>query len=354
MPHNPSDVLLSRKILPSVQTNNLPPAELSPTRSRTDPPASPPHKHEKSHLARRLRSESLRNKPASNHHHHHYRHSARETVQSAIELRPPISFDSLLRRDKKTPDSSRNASSNQQRTPPIQQRNATYDGAAEQAQRVVVKPGDVKKAQDDNAKREKELRASLQNVEEVAMSSTRQLDDTYYTILDKASLLRSTVANLQQLAEESREMHATFQERTGKLEDDTRGLLQSFDNFNAQEKLIDDLVSQLKASKSQTAELNNRLEAARNRVEAYEKREKVKAANRRKRWGAIWGVLVGIVILVVAYVIARNRSAVGSRVHGVVEVMDRLGNELKASVSALKPMPSQSEDPYLKRLFDEI
>lgn len=219
---------------------------------------------------------------------------------------------------------------------------------------MVVKPGDVKKAQDDNAKREKELRASLQNVEEVAMSSTRQLDDTYYTILDKASLLRSTVANLQQLAEESREMHATFQERTGKLEDDTRGLLQSFDNFNAQEKLIDDLVSQLKASKSQTAELNNRLEAARNRVEAYEKREKVKAANRRKRWGAIWGVLVGIVILVVAYVIARNRSAVGSRVHGVVEVMDRLGNELKASVSALKPMPSQSEDPYLKRLFDEI
>jgi uncharacterized coiled-coil protein SlyX len=258
-----------------------------------------------------------------------------------------------LRRDKKTPDSSRNGSGNQQNIPPHNRRSDTYDGAAEQA-KPVIRPIDVKLAQENNAKREKELRTSLQNAEEVAMSRTRQLDDTYYTILDKASLLRSTVANLQQLAEESRQMDALFQERKGKLEEDTRGLVQSFDNFDAQEKTITELVEQLKASKTQTAQLNDRLEAARNRVEAYEQREKAKAANRRKRWSAIWGALVGMLVLVVAFVVARNRSEVGSRVHGVVEVMDRLGSELRASVTALNPMPSHSEDPYLKRLFDEI
>jgi tetrahydromethanopterin S-methyltransferase subunit G len=272
-------------------------------------------------------------------------------------LRPPISFDALLRRDKKSPDSSRNGSGNQHGTPSTQQHHNGYDGTSEQAQRPVepaVKPMDVKIAQENNEKREKELRTSLQNVEVVAMSSTRQLDDTYYTILDKASLLRSTVANLQQLAEEAREMDALFHERSEKIEEDTRGLLSSFDNFNAQEKIITELVDKLKASKTETNQLNDRLEAARNRVEAYEQREKVKAANRRKRWGAIWGVLVGLLVLVVAFVVVRNRSEVGSRVHGVVETMDRLGSELRASVTALNPLPSHSEDPYLKRLFDEI
>ena len=83
------------------------------------------------------------------------------------------------------------------------------------------------------------------------MSSTRQLDDTYYAILEKASILRSTVASLQQIADESRKMHSNFQEDTSKLEQDTKQNLESFGNFEQQEKTINDLVNKLQASRGQ-------------------------------------------------------------------------------------------------------
>lgn len=271
-------------------------------------------------------------------------------MQSAIELKPPISFDSLLRRDKKTPDSSRHASNNTANQQQSQQHEDELK--AEQARQVrprQVKPEDVKRAREENERRKKELRESLKNVEEVAMSSTRQLDDTYYTILEKASLLRSTVASLQSLAEESRAMHSSFQEQTSKLEEDTKDNLRGFDNFNAQEKAINDLVGQLKSSKEQRNKLDQRLEAARLRVEAYEMREKERKKNRRMQWSVVWAVILALLALVFALFAAKNRNSAGSSVPSVAKVF-----QIASSITALNPLPRPSEDPYLRKLFDEL
>lgn len=273
-------------------------------------------------------------------------------MQSAIELKPPISFDSLLRRDKKTPDSSRHASSNTANQQQSQQQRDEDERKAEQALRArrrQVKPEDVRRAREENVRRKKELRESLKNVEEVAMNSTRQLDDTYYTILEKASLLRSTVASLQTLAEESRSMHSKFQDQSSKLEEDTKDNLKGFENFDPQEKAINELVSQLKSSKDQRDKLDQRLEAARNRVEAYEMREKEKRKNRRMRWNVVWAILVAILVVILAVLAAKKRSAAGGSVPSVAKVF-----EFASSITALSPMPRPSQDPYLRKLFDEL
>ncbi|KAK4635656.1 hypothetical protein CLAFUW4_01604 [Fulvia fulva] len=344
----------SHKQLRALRTGEAP-TQLSPSRSRTDPPAPQKQQHEKSHLHKRLHSNTLRHRAFTSSKEHSHRESAKEIVQSAIDLKPPISFDSLLRRDKKSPDSSRRGSHLQQQQQQQQRQQDISQTDAEEARRAAqrrVRPEDVTKARRENARREEHLRESLKNVEEVAMSSTRQLDDTYYSILEKASLLRSTVASLQQLAEESKRMHSTFKEDTTKLEQETKQNLDGFNNFDGQEKTINDLVVQLRTSKDRTGKLNERLEAARNRIEAYEHRWNEHQKKRRKNWGIIWASIIGLVAFMIAVIAAKNRSTVGSTMHQVAKVLDA---EIASPIAAaLRPTSSPAEDPYLRKLFDEL
>ncbi|KAI5370310.1 hypothetical protein Slin15195_G011880 [Septoria linicola] len=331
------DGLSPNKALPKLRTT---PDVLSPTRSRTDAP------DERSHLHRRLHSASLRNRAFTGAKEHGYRHAAKETVQSAIDLKPPISFDSLLRRDKKGAHSTRGGSSKYSSQQQTQRQLDVDEWSAQQAQlaqKPQVKPEDIAKAKKENASREVALRKSLGVVEDIAMASTRELDDTYYAILEKASQLRNTVASLQQLAEDSRTMHQGFMEETEQLQRNAKSSLDGFANFAPQEQTINTLVDRLKHSKHRTNLLNDRLEAARHRVEAYEEREKRNRKASRQRWSAAWITIVGLVVFVIAVLLARNRGAVGNNVPHMFDQINAM----------LAPAP-KVDDSILSRLFDSL
>ncbi|KAK3068710.1 hypothetical protein LTR53_013498 [Teratosphaeriaceae sp. CCFEE 6253] len=312
-------------------------ASIAPTRSRTDPPAT-----ERSHLHKRLHSNTITGRVS----HHRHRSSGKGTVQSAIDLKPPISFDSLLRRDRRSPESSRRGSAT------ARDENEWRARAEGEAKRRRVKPEDVQKAKGENVKREEELRRSLQQVEELGMSSTRQLDDTYYAILEKASMLRSTVAGLQKLAEESKRMRGQFDGDVKTLEQETTTTIEGFGNFEEQERTIDELVEKLKKSKRDTAELDARLEAARVRVDAFEKREKEKRSMRRKQWHATWGTLVGVLVLLIALLVFKHRRRIGEKCDLTREMAEGVATVGVPSILEAKPSPI--EDPYLHQLFDEL
>ena len=304
------------------------------------------HSH---HLHKRLHSNTITGKAS----HHRHRSRAKETVQSAIDLVPPISFDHLRRRDKKTADPSQGGSATPQQRDEAERRSQQQAQAeADREARRRVTPQHVAKAKADNAKREEELRRSLKQVEELGMNSTRQLDDTYYAILEKAAILRSTVASLQQLAEESRRMRAQFDGDAKKVEEDTTGTLAGFKKFDEQERAINELVEKLQQSKRDTAELNARLESARERVAAFERSQKEKWSKRRKQWQASWGVLVGVLVLVIAVLVFKHRRRL------VLEF--DLSGGLAEGVAAIRSLPvlqakaSPGEDPYLHRLFDTL
>ncbi|KAI6797376.1 hypothetical protein KC363_g6673 [Hortaea werneckii] len=285
-------------------------------------------------------------------HRHRHRDRAKDTVQSAIDLKPPISFDQLLRRDRKSPLTSRHESPSQQQRD-IEEWQVQQQIQQEREARARVTAQDVEKIKAENEKREQELARSLKEVEDMGMSSTRQLDDTYYAILEKASILRSTVASLQQLADESRRMHQQFKDDSGALETDTRENIDHFNNFEEQEKTINELVARLQSSKDETNKLNERLENARTRIETYEQKQEAHRAKRRKQWHAIGGTLLGVILLVVTVLLLRHRRDVAAQMGVVGQKLAAAGDIVYGAGSNLTK-PSPPEDPYLRELFDEL
>ena len=328
---------------------------LAPTRSSTDPPSHSIARHDHApkspHIRNRLHAQTFGGRTA-----HKHRNRAKETMQSAIDLKPPISFEHLLRRDKKNGDSRIAGSQNLSQQQQAVSEEHARELAAREA-RLRVKEEDVEKARDENEKREEELRQSLKHVEELGMSSTRQLDDTYYAILEKASLLRATVASLQQLVEEARRMKSQFEEDTREMENATSKEIEGFRGFEQQEKTINELVERLKGSKAETDRLNGRLASARQRIEACEWREREKQSKRRKRWHATWGTLVGVLVLMIAMLVIKHRKDVfdGFDAEVMANRAGHLAKEVRSNLATLvQPKPSPSEDPYLHQLFDSL
>lgn len=122
--------------------------------------------------------------------------------------------------------------------------------------------------------RPRALRKNFQSLADASLKTSRQLDDTYYSILEKLSALRQTIGSLQELCALTKQLHSTFDSDTAELTDDIKGQFEAFSNFSSQEKLIDELESRIQAGKTKADALAKRLDSARRRVEAREKVER--------------------------------------------------------------------------------
>lgn len=324
-------------------------------RSRAGLPGSHGHKHDKHD------KQDKQDKQGGHKAHRSVRHAAKDTVQSAIDIKPPVTFDYILRRgdrgdkdkDKRSPDSSRRGSLRAN-----QQSSQDWDFAQQQAEaeRRRVKPEDVRRLRGENDRKEKELQVALKRVEALGMQSTRQLDDTYYSILEKAENMRNTLAEMQRLADESRAAREKFEAEAAGLRDETERTMDGFGEFKKAEESIDGYVTRLAEAKAKTDGLNERLEGARKRVEAYEKRYRDSQAKRRKQWNITWGALLAGVVLVFALLIAKNHRHVGYQFNGLGKAAVVVGDvvdEIARPVTQ-KVMPSPSEDPVLRDMFEEV
>ena len=280
-------------------------------------------------------------------------------MQSAIDLKPPISFDQLLRRgEKKTITAEEGRREQQQRDIAAWRAQQQIQADAELRKRVT--PAEVEKVRKENEQREEELRRSLKEVEEAGMRATRDLDDTYYAILEKAAVLRATVNGMMALAQESKGMHETWQSNTGILVADTQKNIRMFKGFEQQERVIGELVAKLRHSRDETIALDERLEAARKRVEGYERRERAKRSMRRKQWHATWGTVAGVLVLLFALLLLKNRRRVARELDAVgwsLGAVSAVAEEAAANLGErLRPFAATSarEDPFLSRIFDEI
>jgi hypothetical protein len=117
------------------------------------------------------------------------------------------------------------------------------------------------------------LRSSLQNLSDQSLKTSRQLDDTYYSILEKLTVLRQTIGSLQELSGLTKELHDSFLEDTKELADDIRGQFKAFNGFGEQERHIGELTERIKVGKERADALNIRLAEARTRVEKRAKAE---------------------------------------------------------------------------------
>jgi uncharacterized phage infection (PIP) family protein YhgE len=114
----------------------------------------------------------------------------------------------------------------------------------------------------------RDLRATLQSLSDQSLKTSRRLDDTYYSILEKVSILRQTIGTLQELSGLTKELHNNFEADTTELVEDVTGRVEAFDDFQTQQAQISDLESRIKAGKERADALTARLTKAKERVDA--------------------------------------------------------------------------------------
>lgn len=118
-----------------------------------------------------------------------------------------------------------------------------------------------------------ELRAALQSLSDQSLKISRRLDDTYYSVLEKISVLQQTIGTLHELSGLTRELHQNFEADTTELVDDVTGQVEAFDNFETQQEQVIGLEERIKAGKEKADALTARLEQAKEHVDAKAKLE---------------------------------------------------------------------------------
>jgi hypothetical protein len=124
----------------------------------------------------------------------------------------------------------------------------------------------MKPQQTDRAIRD--LRTALKSLSDQSLKTSRHLDDTYYSILEKVSVLRQTIGSLQELSGLTRELHENFESDTTELIDDVKGQFDNFENFDTQQQNILGLEDRIRVGKEKAESLTDRLTKAKERVDA--------------------------------------------------------------------------------------
>ncbi|KAK0103289.1 hypothetical protein ONS95_005321 [Cadophora gregata] len=181
----------------------------------------------------------------------------------------------------------------------------------------VVREGEVKEERERGVLRATELRNALNTLNTHSNTTTRRLDTTYYSVLEKLSTLQNTITSLKELAHLTRGLTEQFSSESQDVVDDVTGQLDGFDGFTDQEDRIKALQDRVASGRSRIKELGARVEVVRERVEGWEVAEGEWQEKTRRRLRVLWvgmSVVVGIVVVVMAvqYTPAREMRGMGN------------------------------------------
>ena len=148
------------------------------------------------------------------------------------------------------------------------------------------------------------LRSSLADLSTFSNTTTRRLDDTYYSVLEKLGMLQSMVIALKELASTSQETNANFKKETEELVSEVCSQLDSFGQFEDQEERIESLKSRVHAGREKIEALSNRVDSVRERIEGWERADREWQERTRRRLKAIWVVTSAIAFVLVLILIS--------------------------------------------------
>ncbi|KAF2806758.1 uncharacterized protein BDZ99DRAFT_393358 [Mytilinidion resinicola] len=267
------------------------------SRSNSFKPTAPARVSTAPHTSKKTQHTSLHR-----HGHHHRHHHTKDVVQSAIQLHAPSSFADLLKQNSRSSTGSPAQSVAGSRSGSV----VKVDGSIESKplQEIIIGPEDVARERARAKVREDEIRAQLQTLSEYSLNSTRRTDDTYYSILEKIAVLRSTIGELQELSNLTKELHEDFQNDADELEEEIIGQMDGFHEFEPQEQQMDVLEERVKVGREKARSLNARLNDARNRVDMREKLEQEWEAKINRM--ILWGILGTIALLFVLFVLVQQ------------------------------------------------
>lgn len=156
-------------------------------------------------------------------------------------------------------------------------------------------------------------------------ATTRRLDDTYYSVLEKLGMLQNTIIALKELAGMSQETGRQFEKESEDMVSEITSQIESFGGFEEQERRIEAFAARIHGGRDKVKILSERVDAVRERIEAWEMADREWQERTRRRLKAVWvvtSVLLGLmlVLLVAAKVISAGGedASRGTNASGIV------------------------------------
>ncbi|KAK4042570.1 hypothetical protein C8A01DRAFT_13870 [Parachaetomium inaequale] len=265
--------------------------------SKASPPGRPRHQIK--------RSISEISSPIRLHRHHSHR-AARETTERDSRTPAPQSAIPVVQ-GRRSFEWSRSERVTPNLTPSASRRTSLLYASADEAMAAPKAPKDnnvsvspLVKEQLKAAARESGLQRSLAELESFASSTTKQLDDTYYSFLEKLNALQATVAALKELSEHSRQLNSSFGTEADEVVADISAQLDAFGQFKDQQQRIESLQSRIQAGRALIRSLSERVDAVSARVEGWERADREWQEKTRKRLKAVWVVTSVVFFLVLS------------------------------------------------------
>lgn len=235
----------------------------------------------------------------------------------------------------------------------------------------LVKEGEVKDEMEKGALRATELRNALLELNGLSNGTTRRLDNTYYSVLEKLSVLQNTISSMKELASMTRRLNAEFEMEAEDVLSDVKEQLDVYENFEDQEKRIQGLSARVNEGRERISVLGGRVQVVKERVEGWEEAEREWKDRTRKRLKMMWilmGIFGGIFVLLWIWQATTAKGSMqegtkalnASGLLGKIPNMDAIKNETRGmqrqvnrAWEGLNDNEKIEEDPRL-RVFDEL
>ncbi|KAI1382129.1 hypothetical protein F4677DRAFT_400974 [Hypoxylon crocopeplum] len=139
------------------------------------------------------------------------------------------------------------------------------------------------------------LRKSLLELNTFSTTTTRRLDDTYYAVLEKLSMLQSTIVALRELAGMSQELDESIKAESQGLVAELEQQVDSFGQFDDQQQRIEELQGRIHTGRNKVEALSKRVDAVRHRIESWERADMDWQERTRRRLKIIW-IITSVVV----------------------------------------------------------
>ncbi|KAK4147729.1 uncharacterized protein C8A04DRAFT_24277 [Dichotomopilus funicola] len=225
-------------------------------------------------------------------HRHHSHRAGKETDRDARSAAP----QSAVVQTQRSLEWSRSEGVTPNLTPNASRRTSVLYASADEAMPAIRAPrgnaslAGLVREQQKAAARESGLQRSLNELDNFATSTTRQLDDTYDSLLERLNAMQNTIIALKELSESSRLLSDNFSTEADELVTDINMQLHTFGQFEDQQRRIESLQKRIEMGRKLIRSLSERVDAVSARVTGWERADKEWQEKTRRRLKVVWVV----------------------------------------------------------------
>ncbi|XXG94598.1 rRNA-processing protein cgr1 [Hypoxylon texense] len=262
------------------------------------------------------------------HHHNHHHHQRKDRENDALSAGPMLQLPrgpvELPRSEGATPSAAFDI--NRASMLSSASEDVAYSTATVTPQHPLINQEELLREQREKAvSRIAGLRKSLMELSTFSTETTRRLDDTYYAVLEKLNMLQGTITDLKELAGMSQELDESFKVESQELVTELEQQIDSFGQFDDQQKRILELRGRIHAGRDRVDTLSRRVDVVRERIEGWERADMEWQERTRKRLKIIWIIMSVLIFSLVLLLIAAQYAPSSDEISALTDLA--LGKE---------------------------